>query len=72
MIKICDMTSRNYFGKQNSTLGFVVPLAMFVFVRDVIVEKMFKSSKIYMIGGLGLAVKIDESMVGKYMSCKWM
>ena len=66
------MTSRNYFGKQNSTLGSVVPLAMFVFIRDVIVEKMFKSSKIYMIGGLGLAVKIDESMFGMYMSCKWM
>ena len=61
-----------YFGKQNSTLGSVVPLAMFVFIRDVIVEKMFKSSKRYMIGGLGLAVKIDESMVGMYMSCKWM
>ena len=28
---------------------------MFVFIRDVIVEKMFKSSKRYMIGGLGLA-----------------
>ena len=54
------------------TLGSVVPLAMFVFIRDVIVEKMFKSSKRYMIGGLGLAVKIDESMFGMYMSCKWM
>ena len=30
LIKICDMTSRNYFGKQNSTLGSVVPLAMFI------------------------------------------
>ena len=29
MIKICDMTSRSYFGKMNSTLGSVVPLAMF-------------------------------------------
>ena len=28
-VRICDMTSRNYFGKQNSTLGSVVPLAMF-------------------------------------------
>ena len=27
-----DVWSRNYFGKQNSTLGSVVPLAMFVFV----------------------------------------
>ena len=26
----CDMTSRSYFGKMNSTLGSVVPLAMFV------------------------------------------
>ena len=25
----CDMTSRSYFGKMNSTLGSVVPLAMF-------------------------------------------
>ena len=30
MIKICDMTSRSYFGKMNSTLGSVVPLAMFI------------------------------------------
>ena len=33
MIKICvwtcNMTSRSYFGKMNSTLGSVVPLAMF-------------------------------------------
>ena len=33
MIKIrvwtCDMTSTSYLGKKNSTLGFVVPLAMF-------------------------------------------
>ena len=25
----CDMTLRSYFGNQNSTLGSVVPLAMF-------------------------------------------
>ena len=25
----CDMTSRSYFGKMNSTLGSVVPLAIF-------------------------------------------
>ena len=25
----CDMNSRSYFGKMNSTLGSVVPLAMF-------------------------------------------
>ena len=31
MIKISDMTSRSYFGKMNSTLGSVVPLAMFTF-----------------------------------------
>ena len=34
LIKICvwtcDMTSRSYFDKMNSTLGSVVPLAMFV------------------------------------------
>ena len=28
----CDMTSRSYFGKMNSTLGSVVPLAMFFFL----------------------------------------
>ena len=28
----CDMTSRSYFGKMNSTLGSVVPLAMFGFI----------------------------------------
>ena len=27
----CDMTSRSYFGKMNSTLGSVVPLAIFGF-----------------------------------------
>ena len=26
---LCDMASRSYFGKMNSTLGSVVPLAMF-------------------------------------------
>ena len=26
------MTSRSYFGKMNSTLGSVVPLAMFIFM----------------------------------------
>ena len=34
LIKICvwtcDMTSRSYFGKMNSTFGSVVPLAMFI------------------------------------------
>ena len=28
------MTYRNYFGNQNSTLGSVVPLAMFLISRD--------------------------------------
>ena len=56
---------RSYFGKQNSTLGSVMPMAMFVFIRVVIAEKMFQSSQIYMIGGLGLAVKIDELMFGR-------
>ena len=36
LIKICvwirDMTSRSYFGKMNSILGSVVPLAMFYFI----------------------------------------
>ena len=44
--------------KPNSTLGSVVPLAMFVFIRDVIAEKMYQSSQRYMIGGLGLAVDV--------------
>ena len=30
----CDMTSRSYFGKINSTLGSVVPLAMFINKED--------------------------------------
>ena len=59
---------RSYFGKQNSTLGSVVPLAMFVFIRDVIAEKMFQSCQRYMLGGLSLAVDIDESMFGKFTS----
>ena len=45
-----------------------MPMAMFVFIRDVIDEKMFQSSQRYMIGGLGLAVEIDESMFGIYTS----
>ena len=28
-LRTCDMTYRSYFGNQNSTLGSVVPLAMF-------------------------------------------
>ena len=62
------MTKISNFGKQNSTLGSVVPLAMFVFIRDVIAEKMFQSCQRYMLGGLSLAVDIDESMFGKYTS----
>ena len=30
-LRTCDMTYRSYFGDQNSTLGSVVPLAMFFF-----------------------------------------
>ena len=30
----CDMTSRSYFGKMNSTLGSVVPLAMFLSLSE--------------------------------------
>ena len=29
-VRTSDMTSRSYFGKMNSTLGSVVPLAMFL------------------------------------------
>ena len=29
-LRNCDMTSRSYFGKMNSTLGSIVPLAMFL------------------------------------------
>ena len=32
------MTSRSYFGKMNSTLGSVVPLAMFLFVYWLLVK----------------------------------
>ena len=44
MIKICvwtcDMTARSYFGKMNSTLGSVVPLAMFYYC-NAITAKVF-------------------------------
>ena len=30
------MTSRSYFGKMNSTLGSVVPLAMFIFMFGIV------------------------------------
>ena len=59
---------RSYFGRQNSTLRSVVPMAMFVFIRDVIAEKLFQASQRYLIGGHGLAVEIDESMFGLYTS----
>ena len=29
LIKTCDITTRSYFGKMNSTLGSLVPLPMF-------------------------------------------
>ena len=37
-------------------------LAMFVFSRDLIAKKMFQSCQGYMLGGLSLAVDIDESL----------
>ena len=40
------MTSRNYFGKMNSTLGSVVPLAMFVFVFAFEFDVLYLSSNI--------------------------
>ena len=71
MIKICARTrydKRSYFGKQNTTLESIVLFAMCVFIRDVIAEKMFQSCQRYMLGGLSLAVDIDESMFGKFTS----
>ena len=46
--KLCvrthDMTSRSYFGKMNSTLGSVVPLAMFFIYRDMwMLSECFRS-----------------------------
>ena len=43
-------------------------MAMFVLIRDVIAKKMFQSCQRYMLGGLSLAVEIDESMFVKYTS----
>ena len=44
MIKITsDMTSRSYFGKMNSTLGSVVPLAMFIFIKSKVQIQSFPS-----------------------------
>ena len=31
-VRTCDTTKRSYFGKQNSTLGSAVPLAMFFYI----------------------------------------
>ena len=37
----CDMIPRWYFGKMNSILGSVVPLAMFIlFITKIIITKM--------------------------------
>ena len=44
------MTSRNYFGKMNSTLGSVVPLAMFI--MDMVA---------FMQGGIGQIVSVNIS-----------
>ena len=43
-----------------------MPLTMFVFIRDVIAEKMFQSSQRYKISVLGFAVEIDELMLDMY------
>ena len=42
-VRICDMTSRNYFGKQNSTLGSVVPLAILFRLTWFIHPMIFKA-----------------------------
>ena len=38
----CDMTSRSYFGKMNSTLGSVVPLAMLLGIYLDLTFSLFK------------------------------
>ena len=56
LIKICvrtfEMTSRSYFGKQNSTLGSVVPLAMFCFNAwpPTFRPSLISSSKLFLCG----------------------
>ena len=48
-LRICDMSLRSYFGKQNSTLGSVVPLAMLLYnmYHLIIDNKMWKPFKSY-------------------------
>ena len=38
------MTSRSYFGKMNSALGSVVPLAMFIIVYNTVAYDHLKSN----------------------------
>ena len=51
-VRTCDMTSRSYFGKQNSTLGSVVPLAMFCFNAwpPLFRPSLISSSKLFLCG----------------------
>ena len=51
-VRTCDMTSRSYFGKQNSTLGSVVPLAMFCFNAwpPTFRPSLISSSKLFLCG----------------------
>ena len=68
LCKNFDMTKEVILVSRTQPFESVVLLAMFVFIRDVIAEKMFQSCQRYMLGGLSLAVDIDESMFGKYTS----
>ena len=66
LCKNFDMTKEVILVSRTQPSG---PLCLWqCFIRDVIAEKMFQSCQRYMLGGLSLAVDIDESMFGKYTS----
>ena len=71
------MTSRGYFGKMNSTLGSVVPLAMFSLLRHVLIcisvyktiqhGYKFSVEILYLIKGrsVGQAMKTEPHLNGE-------
>ena len=62
----CDMTSRCYFGKMNSILGSVVPLAMFYFVKGPLISSLFASSWLFR---KETAVKMWQDLQTHLKSC---
>ena len=59
------MTSRSYFGKMNSTLGSVVPLAMFFSFRP-LVNWLAAEGLGVVLGDIRGARQVDKNTIDKY------